>query len=68
MNREEVTNSLISRVLQNVPLSELIRVYSESLRASLEPLTDEELLESIASAGYTDIIEAQSLTDEDSEN
>jgi hypothetical protein len=57
-NREEISNVLQSRVLENAPLRELIRVYSEALSAALQGLSDADLVRSITSAGYNDIIEA----------
>jgi hypothetical protein len=40
-NREVVVNTLTSRVIENAPLRELIRVYSEAVQAarSLKPVT-----------------------------
>jgi hypothetical protein len=60
-NREEVTNVLQSRVLENAPLRELIRVYGEALAAALQNLSDADVVRSIASAGYNDILEAFNL-------
>lgn len=60
-NREAVTNTLTSRVIENAPLRELIRVYSEAVQAALNNLSDDELIRSIAQAGYVDILEAFSL-------
>jgi len=60
-NREEVVNSLTSRVIENAPLRELIRVYSEAVQSAIANLSDADVARSIASAGYTDIIEAFSL-------
>jgi hypothetical protein len=60
-NREEIVNVLISRVLENAPLRELIRVYSEAVQAALAQLSDDDVIRSIANAGYTDILEAYNL-------
>jgi hypothetical protein len=60
-NREVVVNTLTSRVIENAPLRELIRVYSEAVQAALKNLDDDDLIRSIAQAGYTDILEAFSL-------
>jgi hypothetical protein len=57
-NRETVVNTLTSRVIENAPLRELIRVYSEAVQAAIAQLSDDELIKSIATAGYTDILEA----------
>jgi 20S proteasome alpha/beta subunit len=60
-NREEVTNVLTSRVIENAPLRELIRVYSEAVQSAIGNLSDDDVIRSIAQAGYTDILEAYSL-------
>jgi hypothetical protein len=60
-NRQEVVNVLTSRVIENAPLRELIRVYSEAVQAAIAGLSDDDVIRSIAQAGYTDILEAFSL-------
>ena len=60
-NREQVVNTLTSRVIENAPLRELIRVYSEAVQAAIGNLSDEDVIRSIAQAGYTDILEHFSL-------
>jgi len=60
-NREQVTNTLVSRVIENAPLRELIRVYSEAVQSAISNLSDADVVRSIAAAGYTDIIEAFTL-------
>jgi hypothetical protein len=57
-NRTEVVNVLTSRVIENAPLRELIRVYSEAVQAAIGNLSDDDVIRSIAAAGYTDILEA----------
>ena len=57
-NRETVVNTLTSRVIENAPLRELIRVYSEAVGAAIANLSDADVVRSIAGAGYTDILEA----------
>jgi hypothetical protein len=57
-NRETVVNTLVSRVIENAPLRELIRVYSEAVQAAVANLSDADVVRSIAAAGYSDIIEA----------
>ena len=57
-NRETVVNTLTSRVIENAPLRELIRVYSEAVQAAIANLSDDDVVRSIAAAGYTDILEA----------
>jgi hypothetical protein len=61
-NRTEVVNVLTSRVIENAPLRELIRVYSEAVQAAIGQLSDDDVIRSIAYAGYTDILEAFELT------
>jgi hypothetical protein len=60
-NRQEVVNVLTSRVIENAPLRELIRVYSEAVQAAVANLSDDDVIRSIAAAGYNDILEAFSL-------
>jgi hypothetical protein len=59
--RETVVNTLTSRVIENAPLRELIRVYSEAVQAAISNLSDADVVRSISAAGYTDILEAFSL-------
>ena len=61
-NRETIVNTLTSRVIENAPLRELIRVYSEAVQAAIANLSDDDVIRSIAAAGYTDILEAFELT------
>jgi hypothetical protein len=58
--RESLTNEVISRVLNNAPITEVLRVYSLSVQSGLESLSEGDLLESILKAGYTDILEKYS--------
>jgi hypothetical protein len=60
-NRQEVTNVLVSRVIENAPLRELIRVYSEAVQSAVANLSDADLVRSVVAAGYSDILEAFSL-------
>lgn len=60
-NRTEVVNVLTSRVIENAPLRELIRVYSEAVQAAVGQLSDDDVIRSIAAAGYADILEAFNL-------
>jgi 20S proteasome alpha/beta subunit len=57
-NREEVTNVLQSRVVENAPLREIIRVYAEAVKSAVDQLSDADLARSVIAAGYGDIIEA----------
>jgi len=56
--REEITNVLVSRVIENAPLRELIRVYSEAVTSAVSNLSDADVARSIFQAGYADIVEA----------
>jgi len=60
-NRQEVVNVLTSRVIENAPLRELIRVYSEAVGAAIANLSDADVVRSISQAGYTDILETYGL-------
>lgn len=55
--REVFINALVSRVVENAPLRELIRVYSEAVNAAVRPLEDEALLISAIQAGYAELLE-----------
>ena len=39
-------------------MRELIRVYSEAVQAAIANLSDDDVIRSIAAAGYNDILEA----------
>jgi 20S proteasome alpha/beta subunit len=60
-NRQEIVNVLTSRVIENAPLRELIRVYSEAVQSAIANLSDDDVVRSIAAAGYSDILEAFNL-------
>lgn len=60
-NKETLVNTLVSRVIENAPLRELIRVYSEAVQAAIAQLSDEDVIRSIYAAGYNDIAEAFNL-------
>ena len=61
-NRTEVVNVLTSRVIENAPLREIIRVYSEAVQAAIANLNDADVVRSVAAAGYVDILEAFEIT------
>ena len=61
-NRTEVVNVLTSRVIENAPLREIIRVYSEAVQSAIANLSDDDVIRSINAAGYVDILEAFELT------
>lgn len=56
-NREELVSETISRVINNAPVSEVLRVYSLAVQSELEKLSDEDLLSSLQNAGYLDLVE-----------
>jgi hypothetical protein len=56
-DREAVVNTLVSRVVENAPLRELIRVYSEAVGAAIGQLSDADVVRSTSAAGYGDILE-----------
>jgi hypothetical protein len=60
-NRQEVVQVLTSRVIENAPCRELLRVYSEAVNAAIANLSDADVVRSIAQAGYSDILEAFNL-------
>lgn len=55
--RKELTNEVVSRVLNNAPVSEVLRVYSLSVQSALEGLSEGDLFESLLKAGFTDLVE-----------
>ena len=55
--KEQVIQVLVGRVVENAPLRELVRVYSEAVLAAVGQLSEDDLVRSISAAGYTDIIE-----------
>jgi hypothetical protein len=61
-NRETVVATLVSRVIENAPTRELLRVYSEAVSAAVANLSDADVVRSIIAAGYQDIVEAFELT------
>jgi hypothetical protein len=56
--RGQIVNSLVSRVTENAPLRELVRVYNEAVQAAVAQLDDDNLLRTVVTAGYPDILEA----------
>jgi len=57
-DRETVVNTLQSRVVENAPLREIIRVYAEAVSSAVGQLSDADVARSIQAAGYQDILEA----------
>lgn len=56
-NREELVPILISRIVENAPVRELIRVYGEAVTAAVNGLDDEQLAQAIENSGYLDLTE-----------
>jgi len=56
-NRNELIDILVSRIAENAPVKELIRVYCEAWTANLKELDDGDLIQGILNAGYLDIME-----------
>ena len=61
-NREGLVAELTGRVIENAPLRELVRVYSEAVQGALTNLSDAELVQSIDQAGYVDILTAHDIS------
>jgi len=61
-NRQEVVEALRARVLENAPLRELVRVYSEAVEAAVSQLDDDGVINAITQSGYLDILEAFGLS------
>jgi hypothetical protein len=61
-NRQQVVDVLTARVVENAPVRELLRVYSEAVQAAVAQLDDDDLVRSIDQAGYADIIQHFELT------
>lgn len=55
-NKSELINETISRVVNNAPVSELLRVYAETLRSHVESLSEEDLVASLRNAGFLDLL------------
>ena len=64
--REELTNVLVSRVISNAPVRELVRVYGEAVAAAFNELSVEDLAKSVVDAGYRDLLDLY-ITDLDPE-
>lgn len=56
--KEQLTAALISRVVENAQVREIIRVYGEAVTAAVEKLSDEELAKCLVDAGYIDLYNA----------
>jgi hypothetical protein len=56
-NRDQLINTLVSRIAENVPIKEIIRVYCEALTTSIKEMDDGDLIQNILNAGYLDVME-----------
>lgn len=56
-NRTELVSETISRVINNAPVSEILRVYSLAVQNEIDKLDDEGLISALETAGYVDLIE-----------
>jgi hypothetical protein len=56
-DRNALVSETITRVLNNAPVSEVLRVYSLAIQHELDKLSDEELTAAIQNAGYLDLVE-----------
>lgn len=65
-NKPELVNETIARVVNNAPVSELLRVYADTLRSHVESLSDEDLITSLRNAGYLDLIAKYAPSEADS--
>jgi hypothetical protein len=57
-NREELFPILVSRVVENAPVKELLRVYGEAVTAAIQNLDDDQLVQAMENAGFSDLIAA----------
>lgn len=56
-NRSDLVSETISRVINNAPVSEILRVYSMAIQNEIDKLNDEELISAVEKAGYLDLVE-----------
>ena len=63
-NKAEFVSEVVSRVINNAPISEILRVYSLFVQEGISELSDEDLLEAVLKAGYTDLLEKYSVEDD----
>lgn len=68
IHREELDPLLVSRVVENAPIRELIRVYSEAVAAAVNGLNNDQVVEALENSGYFDLIQAFVDTDESAES
>jgi hypothetical protein len=56
-DRPGLVSETVSRVINNAPVSEVLRVYSMAVQSELDDFDDMELLEAVGKAGYSDLVE-----------
>lgn len=70
-DKSELVSKVVSRALNNTPVSEILRVYAESLQLHIDSMSDEDFIDSVGLAGYQDLLEEYVVLDtsmeEDSE-
>lgn len=57
-DKEKLLGPLVSRIVENAPIHEVVRVYGEAVTAAIAKLEDEELIGYMTNAGYTDLVDA----------
>ena len=63
-DKPEFVNEVISRVINNAPISEVLRVYSLSVKAAIDELEYDGFFQAVLNAGYTDLIEKYADSDD----
>lgn len=66
-NKPNLINEVVARAVNNAPVSELVRVYADALRAHLESLPEDELLQTLERSGYTDLVASEEPQEEPQE-
>jgi len=56
-NKPEIVSAIVTRTINTVPVSEIIRVYSQLLQQTVEALSDEDLVNALEENGFFDLIE-----------
>lgn len=55
-DRENLIKEIASMIVSNTPVREVLRVYSQALDHELNSLSDEDLIEQLKQAGYTEFV------------
>jgi len=63
-NRAELVSETVSRVLNNAPVSEILRVYSLAVQNEIDKLNDYDLIMAVERAGYLDLLEKYASVEE----